>query len=152
MSHQRGDDGQIDATIHQVRGKTVPQGAWGNVVSQSRTRCSGRDNLANIVAPQASLMNAGAKQRPAFSVLQQISQQLGVQRLGDGNGSRAIPFGPEDQQFLAFAVHMCDIERTQFARAQPATIQQQYDQAIASGGGPRSGGGFDQPLGFFQVE
>ena len=70
-------------------------------------------------------MNAGAKQRPASSVLQQVSEQFGIKGLGNGNGARAIALGFEDQQFLALPVHMRDVERAQFAGAQPAAIQQQ---------------------------
>ena len=47
---------------------------------------------------------------------------------------------------------MRNVERAQFAGAQPAAIQQQDNQSIASCCGPGRGGRLHQPLGLFQVE
>lgn len=48
------------------------------------------------LSPQALLSCAGAKQRSAFPVFQQVRQQFGVERFRNGNRSRAITLGLEN--------------------------------------------------------
>ena len=66
--------------------------------------------------------------------------------------ARPIALGLEDQQLLAFAVDMRDIERAQLAGAQATAVEQQDHQAIASCCGSGRGGRSHQPLGFLEGE
>src|SRR5208282_5787753 len=92
MSHQRGNNGEIDAAIHQVRRETVPQCAGRDAGSQTSARRSYGHDLAYVVNSQPPFTSAGSKQRPAFSVLQQISEQLCVECFRDRNRAWSIAF------------------------------------------------------------
>ena len=92
MAHQRGDDGEIDATIHQMRSEAVPQRAWRHVCRRRPARRDGAaDNLADVALRAIAVLRLlGPKQRAALAVLQKIGEQLRVDRFRDRHGTRPI--------------------------------------------------------------
>ena len=110
MAHQRSNDGDVDAPIHQVSCERVSQRTRCHVVRQAGTTGSGANDLTNVIHSKATLADVGSEQRAALTVVQKIGEQLGVYRFRDRNDTRPISLGFQHQQFVPFAVHVRYIE------------------------------------------
>src|SRR5438309_10622272 len=78
MSHQRRDDRQIDAAIHEMSCETMSQGSRRDRVGKTRATRGGAHDLADVVHAQPTLADRGPKQRPALAVIEELGEQLGI--------------------------------------------------------------------------
>src|SRR5690349_11600034 len=120
MAHQRSNDREVDATVHQVRGESVAQRPGGNAGSQSGAYCSSADDLTNVLGRDSAVLHASAKQRPALAMIEQVGQQLGVDRARDRDGAGPVILGLADDELLALAIDVADVQGTELAGAQAA--------------------------------
>jgi hypothetical protein len=117
MSHQGGNDGKIDAAIHQMRSEAVPQRSRCDVGRQISSGCSGAHNLAYVIYSESTFTNVRPEQWTAFSALQQIGKQFREDGLWNGNRARPVALRCQDQQFVALTIYMRYVKRAQFVRA-----------------------------------
>ena len=55
MSHQRGDNRQVHATVHQVRGEAMAECPCGDAGPQASALSSGSDNVADVFVAKPPL-------------------------------------------------------------------------------------------------
>jgi hypothetical protein len=117
MSHQGGNDGKIDAAIHQMRSEAMSQRSGCDVGGQISSCCSGADNRAYVLYAQSPFTNVRPEQWAAFSALQQIGKQFREDGLWNRNRARPFALRCQDQEFVALTIYMRHVKRAQFVRA-----------------------------------
>ena len=89
MAHQRGNDSEIDATIHQMSRETVPQRARRDV-GRSPARAAAVATISHTSSSRKRRLcvlvrNSG----PRLPCSSKIGEQLGIERFGIGNARAA---------------------------------------------------------------
>jgi len=93
MAHERSNDGQVNATIHQVRGETVAQSAGRNIGAQSGANDRVSDDPAYVMGSQSSSLRGSSKKRSALPALQHFVYASSSSVYG---GNTKMPFAESD--------------------------------------------------------
>jgi len=74
MSHEGGDDREVDAAIHQMGGETVAQRARGDACAKPGTGGSSADHRADVLGRDPPHLDRGTKQGATLATLEQVGQ------------------------------------------------------------------------------
>src|SRR5579859_318326 len=152
MSHEGGDDGEIDAPIHQVSGEAVAQRPRRNALWQCGPRHGRTHDLADIVVADTPCEMLGTKERATPAVLEEVREQLAVHPIGDRKHARPIALGVANVELLALAHYIGNIQRTKLCRAQPTAVKQQDHEPVAPFLNAAARTGTNEPFGLFHGE